>query len=360
MPKTLLSRTALCCALSGFALVAAPAMAAGATPPIIPVTADQQTALGVRLTPVQAATAAQIELPARVTVPPSRQAIVSAPAPGMLTRLLVNPGDVVRKGQPLAELSSPQVAQLQRERSEAQSQLDLANRQFQRDELLVGEGIAPTSRLDASRAQQREARAMLAERDLALRLTAGGTALNGLAVLRAPMDGAVTEVAAVSGQRVEPAAPLFRIAQPGELWLEIDASPQQAAALQPGETVEVADRQARGTLRTRSTALGAGQSVALRVQLTQPGSLIAGEVVRARVQLPAQAGMWRLPLAAVTRIGDHDAVFVAADGGFRAVQVEVASRLNDAVLVTGPLAATDKVAAAGVVAIKAITGEVAP
>jgi hypothetical protein len=46
--------------------------------------------------------------------------------------------------------------------------------------------------------------------------------------------------------------------------------------------------------------------------------------------------------------------------GFRIVPVTVAGRLNDAVMVTGPLKAGDKVAATGVVAIKAAAGEVAP
>ncbi|OIQ63721.1 hypothetical protein GALL_547370 [mine drainage metagenome] len=40
--------------------------------------------------------------------------------------------------------------------------------------------------------------------------------------------------------------------------------------------------------------------------------------------------------------------------------VTVAGRLNDAVMVSGPLKAGDKVAATGVVAIKAAAGEVAP
>ena len=360
MHFTAISRTALCCALSGFAVAAAPAFGATPVPPIIAVSADQQTALGVRLAGVQAASAAQIELPARVTVPPSRQAVVSAPASGLITRLLVNPGDTVRSGQPLAELRSSDIAQMQRERSDAQSRFDLAQRQLQRDEALVREGIAPGARLDASRAQQREARAMLAERDLALRLASGGTALDGLAVLRAPIDGVVTEATALPGQRVDPAAPLFRIARQGELWLEIDASPQQAATLKQGAAVDVPEQQASGVLQAKSTALGAGQSVLLRVRLEREGTLVAGALVRARLHLPAQPGMWRVPPVAVTRIGANDAVLVAAPGGFRIVPVTVASRLNDAALVTGALKAGDKVAAAGVVAIKAASGEVAP
>ncbi|MGC9237695.1 MAG: efflux RND transporter periplasmic adaptor subunit [Thiomonas sp.] len=392
MHNILLSRTplacALCASLLSLALLAMPGSARAAAPGVIAMSLDQQTALGVRLATVQAATAAQIDLPARVTVPLSQQAVVSAPAAGLITRLLVNPGDTVKAGQPLAELSSPQVAQLQRERSEAQSRYDLAQRQLQRDTTLVNEGIVPSARLDSARAQSREAQAMLAERDLALKLAAGGTALNGVAMLRAPISGVVTETTALPGQRVDTAAPLFRIAQQGQLWLEIDASPQQAAALQVGAEVEVPALQAKGVVQAKATALNAGQSVLLRVRVTQPGSLQAGGVVQARLSLPAQAGVWRVPPAALTQMGGRDAVLVsvvkndplaaamqppppkgaekASDGrapsqdGFRIVPVTVAGRLNDAVMVSGPLKAGDKVAATGVVAIKAAAGEVAP
>ncbi|OIQ94231.1 nickel and cobalt resistance protein CnrB [mine drainage metagenome] len=364
MSHIVFSRTplagSLSAALLGLALTALPATATAASPGVIAISADQQTALGVRLAAVQAATAAQIDLPARVTVPLSQQAVVSAPAAGLVTRLLVNPGDAVTSGQPLAELSSPQIAQLQRERSDAQSRLDLAQRQLQRDTALVNEGIVPSARLDTARAQNREAQAMLSERDLALKLAAGGTGLNGVAVLRAPITGVITETSALPGQRVDMAAPLFRIAQQGQLWLEIDASPQQAAALQVGAAVDVPELQARGVVQAKSTALNAGQSVLLRVRVTQTGRLQAGGVVQARLSLPAQAGVWRVPPAAVTQINGRDAVLVSDKSGFRIVPVTVAGRLNDAVMVNGPLKAGDKVAATGVVAIKAAAGEVAP
>ena len=76
--------------------------------------------------------------------------------------------------------------------------------------------------------------------------------------------------------------------------------------------------------------------------------------------LPAQAGVWRVPPAAVTQINGRDVVLTVTKQGFRIVPVTVAGRLNDAVMVSGPLKAGDKVAATGVVAIKAAAGEVAP
>ena len=342
------------------ALTVSPPAALAAGPTIISLSAEQQTALGVRLAAVQPAEAAFVDLPARVTVPMTQQAIVSAPAAGLITRLLVSPGDAVKPGQLVAELSSPQIAQLQRERTEALSRLELAQRQLQRDTLLVDEGIVPRARLDASRAQRREAQAMLAERELALKLAGAGGGLNGAAQLRAPLAGVVTEVSALPGQRLDTGAPLLRIAQPGQLWLELDASPQQAGAIAVGAEVEVPAQQARGVVQAKSTALSGGQTVLVRARLTQPGALQAGAVVQARMRLPTPPGSWRVPPAAVTQIGGQDAVLIATDGGFRVLPVAIVARLNDAVIVRGALASGQRVAASSVVAIKAAAGEVAP
>ena len=60
--------------------LAQPAMAADPNTPLIPIPADQQAAIGVRLVPVTPASALQLTLPARVVVPASRQAMVSAPS----------------------------------------------------------------------------------------------------------------------------------------------------------------------------------------------------------------------------------------------------------------------------------------
>lgn len=331
-----------------------------ALPREIALSSDQQVALGVRLQAVQPAGAVVFELPAQVTVPAANQAVVAAPAPGVVEKLLVSTGDAVRKGQVLAELRSAELAQLQRDRAQAQTQLDLARKQAQREETLVHEGIVPAARLDAARAQQAQAQAALAERDLAVRLAAGGAALNGVAVLRAPVEGVVASVDVLPGQRVDMGAPLLHLQRAGALALQVQATAAQAAALPLGAAVQVADRGAAGDLVAKAPALGAGQSVTLRVHLRQPGNLVAGETVKARIAVPAQPGLWRVPPASVVDMGGQTVVFAASAKGFAVVPVTVRARLDDAVLVQGALRAGQQVAASGVVAIKAAAGEEAP
>lgn len=231
-------RAALTAAWAAASLGLAPALAqTPQIPTFIHINTEQQTVMGVHLAAVQAAETAKISLPARVVVPTSQQAVVVAPAAGLVTRLLVTAGDTVKRGQLLAELSSPQIAQLQRQRNESAIQRNLARAQEQRDALLSQEGIIPAARLQSAQARLSEANEMLSERELALKLASGDAGLDGRARVLAPMSGIVAKATAVLGQRVDMVTPLFSITALGRLWLEIEATPQQAAVLQPGALV---------------------------------------------------------------------------------------------------------------------------
>ncbi len=343
-------------ALAACAWIAALPAQGAPLPNLIPVKPDQQVALGVRLSSVQAAARAQLSLPARVVVPPGRQALVSAPVAGVVSRVLVNVGDAVKAGQPLVEMRSASLAQLQRERADAGNQRDLARRQLARDTELEKEGIIAGARLQLTQARARDAEALLAERSLAVRMAGAGAGVDGIARVLAPRDGIVGDVQVLPAQRVDQAAPLLRIAGSGDLWLELDASPEQAAVLRPGAAVTVAQGHASGVLEARAPALGAGQTVSLRARLTQPGSLMAGALVKANVEMPVPPGAWSLPSTAITQLDGRDVAMVAVPGGFRPVSLRQIVRLEDAVLVTGALRPGDRVVSSGVAAIKAAAG----
>ncbi len=345
-------------------LLALPWIAAGAAPPaasapdhaLIQIDAAQRTALGVRVAEVRPAANASLELPARVVVPAQAQALVAAPAPGVLTRVDAAAGDAVRRGQLLGEMQSAEVAQLQRDADDARIQFDLAREQSRRDATLLAEGIIPASRAQAAAARERQAGALLRERRLALRLRGAGTALDGQVRLRSPIDGVVAQAQALPGQRVEAGAPLFHVVAGDRLALEMDAGAEQAAALRAGATVDVVGSVAHGVLLAVPPALAAGQHVVLRASLSDSAGLRAGALVRARVHLPARAGLFAVPPAALTSLEQRESVLVEEARGFRVVPVRVVARLPEAVIVDGPLRAGEQVAISGVVALKSNAG----
>ncbi len=337
-------------------LLASGRPAGAATPAgkdLLLIDAAQQVALGVRLATVRPATAAALELPARVVAPASAQALVAAPAPGVITAVAVAGGEAVHRGQLLATLHSSEVAQLQREREQARLQWQLDRQQAQRDSRLYAEGIIAASRQQAAAARERQARALLGERELALRLAGATTGVDGRVRLLAPIDGVVAQVQALPGQRVDVATPLFHLLAPGALLLELDATAAQAQALRPGAAVEVAQAGARGVLLSVAPSLSPTQSVVLRARLSRAGALHAGALVQARVHLPPRPGLHVVPPAALTRIAGRESVLVAVPTGFRIVPVAVQARLADSVVVSGPLRDGEQVAASGVIALKA-------
>lgn len=326
-------------------------------------TARQIEALGIRIQTVDGAQAASFaRYPAQVVVPVARQRLVAAPLPALVESLQVAVGDPVRAGQTLAVLRSAQASELQRDVAQATSQVDLARRSLERDEQLFAEGLIAQSRLDAARAQARQAQAQQIERRRALE-QAGVSAGSGQIVLRAPIAGVVLEQHAVLGQRVEQAAPLYRIATLDRLWVEMQAPATDAAALAPGRAVRVEASPAAGRdareIEGRVIALGqsvdeATQTVLVRAEVhASNGILRPGQTVVATVEMPG-AGTVRLPAMAVVEEGGATVVFVQeAAGSFVRVPVGVVHSADSVVTVSG-IAAGAQVVVHGTAALKAV------
>jgi RND family efflux transporter MFP subunit len=304
------------------------------------------------------------QLPAQVVVPPGQMEVVAAPLAGMLTAVAVAHGEPVRRGQVLARLQGSQLLELQREVVQAASQAELTAEAARRDESLFAEGIIAGGRLAASRAGARQAAAQLAEKRAALRLAglaepdAGLRGLAGQAELRAPADGVVLEAAAQPGQRVEAGTLLFRLARLSPLWLEIQASPEQAAGLRPGDAVQVPGCADPARLTLVAPHLDAAtQSLRLRAELPRPAGCVRPyQFLQVRVQYAqpkGEAGHWRLPVNAVARHQDQSWLFAEVGGGFRPVPVKVLEEAEKTVLVAADLGADTKVVVQGLAAVKA-------
>ena len=110
-------------------------------------------------------------MPAQVVIPGNQLFTVSTPLPAMVEQTLVGVGDPVRKGQTLASLQSPALAEAQRGLLQASTQEQLARENLPRDEQLWKDGIIAESRYRATHSMHIEATAALAERKQLLRLS---------------------------------------------------------------------------------------------------------------------------------------------------------------------------------------------
>jgi RND family efflux transporter MFP subunit len=301
-------------------------------------------------------------LPAQVVMPPKQLEVISAPLAGLALSVDVAYGETVKKGQRLARLRGAESLGLQRDFLQARSQAALAAENLRRDEALFADGIISQGRLSATRAQQQQAAALIAERREALRLAGlpepdgRAGAFSGTAEIRAPFDGVVLDATVQPGQRVEPTSPLFKIGRAGALWLEIQATPAQAAGLTVGDAVSVASCEVRGKLTVIAPHVDTqNQSLRLRAEIPHPEACLRPyQFVQAKITPShAAAGSWRIPVEALVRHQGKVWVFVRSAEGFRPVAVTVLDESEKSTLVTLPLPVETAIAIKGTAALKA-------
>lgn len=336
-------------------------LAQAAEETVVRLTDEQVARMGVVLQSFGAkAMEGRLRLPAQVMVPPTQIEVVTAPLPAMVAKVLAATGETVKKGQPLARLQGAAFLEAQRAYQEAQAQAALAAENRRRDETLFADGIISQARLSTSRASEREAAARLAERRQALRLaglaeTSEADTFHDSVMLRAPFDGVVLEAMVQPGQRVDGQTPLFKLGRLAPLWLEMQASAEQAAHLSRGDAVLLPGcaKPARVTLVAPQMQM-ASQSVLIRAEIDKPGGCVKPfQFVQAEVAKRQLAEGVMVPTAALVRHQGKSWVFFAVEGGFRPLPVEVVDESPGMVRIKAEASADARIAVKGVAAIKA-------
>ncbi len=330
----------------------------------IAVTARQAQAMGVETATLSAVgAAAGNALPGQVVVPNSQLFLVSAPLAGLIESLGAASGVAVKKGQLLARLQSPGLADLQRGFLQARTQASLAKDSMERDDKLMREGIVAESRYLAAKGRYEESAAQLAERRQALRL-AGFTeaalerlgksgVLSGALEILAPADGVVLEQLATVGQRVEAASPLYKLGRLKPLWIELQVPLAQAGALKGGEAVRLHGQPGAGLVIQVGRQVSEGsQTVMVRAEIRngaenlRPGQYAEAEIVA------AATSHWQVPASALVRNQERAYVFVQTPGGFRAQLVTLSGETASGALIGAGLKGDERIAVRGAASLK--------
>lgn len=332
----------------------------------IPMTARQSQALGIETVALAvSSSAAGNGMPSQVVIPNQQIRVVSAPLSGMVESVAVAVNQAVRKGQSLARLQSPGLAELQRDFLQSALQSQLAQNSLSRDEKLFKDGIVAESRYLATRSSAMTAAATASEKRQALRLAGMGDAaiqklqsgqtIGSALEVTAPIDGVVMEQMLAPGQRVEAAAPLFMVARLAPLWLEIQVPLSQVGALQPGASVRVPTAPASGKVISIGRAVSeANQTVMVRAEMNEgAGNLRPGQYVEAVVGSAPGVKQWVVPNAALVRAENKAYVFVQTPAGYRPQLVQVLGQTPAAITISGELRGDERVASKGTVALKA-------
>jgi len=350
-------------------LLTQPVLAADPSTAPIVITPSQQQTLGIKVADLgRDGNLASQRLAGEVVIPVAQERVVTAPQAGLVTELHVSAGQSVKKGQALAQISSPEMVGLQSEYLQALTQHQLAADMLARDKELYQEGIIAQRRFLTTQSRHAETSAVLAQRKQALQL--GGMSSAGISQLQksgnmssgltltAPMDGQVLEQMAKVGQRVEMAMPLYRVAKLSPLWVEIRAPLALLDTLRPGLQVKLPQTGVEGNLVDIIRSVNRNdQTLQLRAEVVAGADkLIPGQYVEVEIVPEGAAAnggqSFVLPKSAVVRSGADYYIFVQNPQGFVATAVELLNEKSGMVSIRAKLSGDEKVAVAGTAAIK--------
>jgi RND family efflux transporter MFP subunit len=332
----------------------------------ISISAKQIASLGITTTTLPTKQSGEFSgLPAQVVIPANQLFIISAPLAGMIEQTLAGVGDTVKKGQIIASIQSPGLAEAQRGLLETSVRSQLARENLSRDASLFKEGIISGNRYHTARGLALEAQAAFSERRQLLRLSGMSDRaisqlqsdhhLNSQLTLTSPADGVVLEKSANAGQRIDVAVPIFKIARIDQLSLEIQAPLSIARDLKIGSTITVPAFAASGKLTAIGRSLtGANQTVLLRgIILQGADNLRPGQFVEVSIGTTIHSdAQWEIPNRAISRIEGRSVIFVQTAQGFHAQTIHIINEGAKNSVISGALKGDEKIAIAGVSALK--------
>jgi membrane fusion protein, heavy metal efflux system len=268
---------------------------------------------------------------------------VGALLEGRVSSLAARVGDAVHKGQLLATVIVPSIAEAQAGYLTAKAAAVAARKNRDREADLLGKELttareAEVASSDAAKAQADVAAAEAKLRALRVDLPTSDTNLAGAGTYRlvAPIDGVVVRRDAVLGGFLEPDKTAFVVADLSELRATLEIFEGDLPYVQPGAEVRLTIDAVPGKVVVGRVALLDPQlgsaTRAVRAHIAVPnhdGDLRPGFFVRAAIELPSDMLASRLlvPAGAVQPLGDEDVVFVErTPGSYEVRPVRVSQR----------------------------------
>jgi cobalt-zinc-cadmium efflux system membrane fusion protein len=207
--------------------------------------------------------------------------------------------------------------------------VELASRVLARKRELAAERITPEREVQEAESQLSIAEAEVRSARASLQALGAGTddesSEPSRFTLRTPIAGTVIERSLAVGQMVDPAKPLFEIADLSRLWLVVHAFERDAVRVKVGAPARITlpampGRIFNGTVTLVGRRVEAeSRTVPVRLELSNPDlALRPGMSATAAIELSEAGGqILAVPVAALQRVQDQWVVFIPqAEGRF--------------------------------------------
>lgn len=292
---------------------------------------------------------------------------VLAPVSGPITRILVNPGTVVRRGDALATVTSPDFAAATAAYRKAQAAYLNAQRIADLDaQLFKNDAIA---RRELEQAQT-DAAGAAADRDAALEqmraLGVDEASISAVrenragaptqAVIRAPISGTVVEKLVNPGQLIQAGSTAcFTIADLSTVWVMANVFESDMSSVAAGQTATITTAALPTPITGQVTYVGAlvdpaSKAAAVRILAPNPRGVLKRDML-VNVSIRASQGTNGLliPVSAVLR-DDQNLPFVyvaQASGRYARRRITLGTRVGDQYVVSAGLSAGEKLVTDG-------------
>lgn len=302
-----------------------------------------------------------VSLPATVEANPANTVNIVPPLTGKLLELKVRLGDSVKRGQVLATLSAPDLAQAVADAQKARDALDLAQRALVRARGVNEAGSNAAKDVEAAQSSVVQQTAELRRSEARLRSLGaeGGTGQTAQAaqVLKivAPMAGTVTALNAAAGANLNDAnAVLMTVSNLDSVWVTVNVPESVVGSVAPGQNAVVTlaaypGRSFSGKVGFVSAVLDADTRRArARIVFANPEGLFKPNMYATAVLGVPQAAQAQVPASALLMNNDSVSVFVEAEPWtFVRRMVELGREDGDSVRIRSGLAAGERVVVRG-------------
>jgi membrane fusion protein, heavy metal efflux system len=375
----------LALALAGAALLPQPGLAqqsqkSGDTVQVKPDQTHQLAIVAVKLHPFRSMKQAI----GQIAFNEDNSTVVLTPFSGRVTRLIAKTGDVVKRGDPLFEIDSPEVVQAQTDLiaavhgvDKARSQLALTKRVLDRQTGLLADRATSQRELDQARndhaaaesdfktaegtlqAARNRLRVIIGRDEAEVGRVERERAVNPLIAVHAPIEGTVIARKVGPGQYVRSDAgeALYGISNLSTMWLKANVPENDIPLVRVGQEIEVrvnalSDR----TFKARIIAIGAASDAAtrrvtVRSEIPNPDGALKAEMfatfkIATGDAEPAPA----VPADAVIWEGDQAVVWVERDElVFQRRKVKAGVEQNGLVQIRDGLRPGERVVARGAI-----------
>jgi cobalt-zinc-cadmium efflux system membrane fusion protein len=255
-----------------------------------------------------------------VTFDPTHVAAVGTRAAGVVAKVLHVEGDIVQKGDLLAEIESPGLADAHAELGVAASKRRAAMLEFERARGLFEKRLMTARQFEQARSAVEQQNALVTAANERIQALGGKRVGDtGISQLRAPVAGVIAARAIAPGQSLAPGHVAFRVGDLEQLWVLLRIFERDVGFVSVGDVVEVQSlselgRTVPGTVAHVGAVLDPGtRTVDVRVVVpNRDQHLRPGQSVKATIRTSGRARIAiSVPVSAVTYVDGAPTVFVA-------------------------------------------------